>query len=208
MQVSRLPIFVNFAEFRECDLATILQLKTFIAHAPRKVKKHWSFIIGRPADANLIIDNGTATLTSQDITVYSCDLSNGRYDIKIIAPKLKKFVSTDEQAQKLAFYFISNTLGEVNYLNHLASLELLNKDANINDLSGYDQGCTLDSFIEKLKEQGLKLNNDLKSLPDSCFNNYQLARQSKREICSRLDIDHGISCLLGLHYEYIAGDST
>ena len=192
----------------ECDLATILQLKTFIAHAPRKVKKHWSFIIGRPADANLIIDNGTATLTSQDITVYSCDLGNNRYDLKIIAPKIKKFVSTDEQAQKLAFYFISNTLGEVNYLNHLASLELLNKDANINDLSGYDQGCTLDSFILKLKEQGLKLNNDVKSLPDSCFNNFQLARQSKREICSRLDIDHGISCLLGLHYEYIAGDST
>ena len=69
----------------ECDLATILQLKTFIAHAPRKVKKHWSFIIGRPADANLIIDNGTAQLTSQEITVYSCDLGNNRYDLKIIA---------------------------------------------------------------------------------------------------------------------------
>ncbi len=192
----------------DCNLATILQLKTFIAHTPSKAKKHWSFIIGRPADANLIIDNGTATLTSQDFTVYSCDLGNSRYDLKIIAPKIKKFVSSDEQAQKLAFYFISNTLGEINYLNHVAGLEVVNEDANINDLSGYDQGCTLDSFIEKLKEQGLKLNNDVKSLPDSCFNNYQLARQSKREICSRLDIDHGSSCLLGLHYEYIAGDGN
>ena len=192
----------------DCDLATILQLKTFIAHAPSKAKKHWSFIIGRPADANLIIDNGAATLTSQDFTVYSCDLGNSCYDLKVIAPKLKKFVSSDEQAKKLAFYFISNTLGEINYLTHVARLEVLYKDANTNDLSGYDQGCTLDSFIEKLKEQGLKLNNEVKSLPNSCFKHYQQARQFHNEICSRNDIDHGSSCLLGLHYEYISGDST
>ena len=192
----------------ECDLATILQLKTFIAHTPSKVKKHWSFIIGRPADANLIIDNGAATLTSQDFTVYSCDLGNCRYDLKIIAPKIKKFVSSDEQAQKLAFYFISNTLGEINYLNHVAGLEVLNEDANINDLSGYDQSCSIDSFIEKLKEQGLELNNDVKSLTDSCLKHYQQVRLFHDEICSRLDIDHGSSCLLGLHYEYLAGDGN
>ena len=185
-----------------------MQLKAFIAHAPSKAKKHWSFIIGRPADANLIIDNGAATLTSQDFTVYSYDLGNCRYDLKIIAPKLKKFVSTDEQAKKLAFYFISNTLGEINYLNHVAGLEVLNEDANINDLSGYDQSCTLDSFIEKLKEQGLKLNNDVKSLTDSCLKHYQQVRLLHDEICSRLDIDHGSSCLLGLHYEYLAGDGN
>ena len=192
----------------ECDLATILQLKTFIAHTPSKVKKHWSFIIGRPADANLIIDNGAATLTSQDFTVYSCDLGNSRYDLKIIAPKIKKFVSSDEQAQKLAFYFISNTLGEINYLNHVAGLEVLNEDANINDLSGYDQSCSIDSFIEKLKEQGLELNNDVKSLTDSCLKHYQQVRLFHDEICSRLDIDHGSSFLLGLHYEYLAGDGN
>ena len=192
----------------ECDLATILQLKTFIAHTPSKVKKHWSFIIGRPADANLIIDNGAATLTSQDFTVYSYDLGNCRYDLKIIAPKLKKFVSSDEQAQKLAFYFISNTLGEINYLNHVAGLEVLNEDANINDLSGYDQSCSIDSFIEKLKEQGLELNNDVKSLTDSCLKHYQQVRLFHDEICSRLDIDHGSSFLLGLHYEYLAGDGN
>ena len=192
----------------ECDLATILQLKTFIAHTPSKVKKHWSFIIGRPADANLIIDNGAATLTSQDFTVYSYDLGNCRYDLKIIAPKIKKFVSSDEQAQKLAFYFISNTLGEINYLNHVAGLEVLNEDANINDLSGYDQSCSIDSFIEKLKEQGLELNNDVKSLTDSCLKHYQQVRLFHDEICSRLDIDHGSSFLLGLHYEYLAGDGN
>ena len=192
----------------ECDLATILQLKTFIAHTPSKVKKHWSFIIGRPADASLIIDNGAATLTSQDFTVYSYDLGNCRYDLKIIAPKIKKFVSSDEQAQKLAFYFISNTLGEINYLNHVAGLEVLNEDANINDLSGYDQSCSIDSFIEKLKEQGLELNNDVKSLTDSCLKHYQQVRLFHDEICSRLDIDHGSSCLLGLHYEYLAGDGN
>ena len=192
----------------ECDLATILQLKTFIAHTPSKVKKHWSFIIGRPADANLIIDNGAATLTSQDFTVYSYDLGNCRYDLKIIAPKIKKFVSSDEQAQKLAFYFISNTLGEINYLNHVAGLEVLNEDANINDLSGYDQSCSIDSFILKLKEQGLELNNDVKSLTDSCLKHYQQVRLFHDEICSRLDIDHGSSFLLGLHYEYLAGDGN
>ena len=192
----------------ECDLATTLQLKTFIAHVPSKLKKHWSFIIGRPYDANLIIDNGAAKLTSQDFMVYSCDIGNNRYDLKIIAPKLKKLTSTDEQAQKLAFYFIASTLGEVNYLNHIAGLELLNKEANIKDLSDYDQGCTLDSFIEKLKEQGLKLNNDVKLLPDSCLKEYQHATPYGNEMCSRFDIDHGMSSLLGLHVEFLREESS
>ena len=192
----------------ECDLATTLQLKTFIAHVPSKLKKHWSFIIGRPYDANLIIDNGAAKLTSQDFMVYSCDIGNNRYDLKIIAPKLKKLTSTDEQAQKLAFYFIASTLGEVNYLNHIDGLELLNKEANIKDLSGYDQGCTLDSFIEKLKEQGLKLNNDVKLLPDSCLKEYQHATPYGNEMCSRFDIDHGMSSLLGLHVEFLREESS
>ena len=192
----------------ECDLATTLQLKTFIAHVPSKLKKHWSFIIGRPDDANLIIDNGAAKLTSQDFMVYSCDIGNNRYDLKIIAPKLKKLTSTDEQAQKLAFYFIASTLGEVNYLNHIAGLELLNKEANIKDLSDYDQGCTLDSFILKLKEQGLKLNNDVKLLPDSCLKEYQHATPYGNEMCSRFDIDHGMSSLLGLHVEFLREESS
>ena len=192
----------------ECDLATTLQLKTFIAHVPSKLKKHWSFIIGRPYDANLIIDNGAAKLTSQDFMVYSCDIGNNRYDLKIIAPKLKKLTSTDEQAQKLAFYFIASTLGEVNYLNHIAGLELLNKEANIKDLSDYDQGCTLDSFILKLKEQGLKLNNDVKLLPDSCLKEYQHATPYGNEMCSRFDIDHGMSSLLGLHVEFLREESS
>ena len=192
----------------ECDLATTLQLKTFIAHVPSKLKKHWSFIIGRPYDANLIIDNGAAKLTSQDFMVYSCDFGNNRYDLKIIAPKLKKLTSTDEQAQKLAFYFIASTLGEVNYLNHIAGLELLNKEANIKDLSDYDQGCTLDSFILKLKEQGLKLNNDVKLLPDSCLKEYQHATPYGNEMCSRFDIDHGMSSLLGLHVEFLREESS
>ena len=192
----------------ECDLATALQLKTFIAHIPSKLKKHWSFIIGRPDDANLIIDNGAAKLTSQDFMVYSSVIGNSRYDLKIIAPKLKQFASTDEQAQKLAFYYIASTLGEVNYINHIARLELLNKDANINDLSGYDQGCTLDNFILKLKEQGLKLNNDVKLLPDSCFKEYQQGNPFGNEICSRLDIDHGMTSLLGLHIEFIEEESS
>ena len=192
----------------ECDLATTLQLKTFIAHVPSKLKKHWSFIIGRPYDANLIIDNGAAKLTSQDFMVYSCDIGNNRYDLKIIAPKLKQLTSTDEQAQKLAFYFIASTLGEVNYLNHIAGLELLNKEANIKDLSDYDQGCTLDSFIEKLKEQGLKLNNDVKLLPDSCLKEYQHATPYGNEMCSRFDIDHGMSSLLGLHVEFLREESS
>ena len=192
----------------ECDLATTLQLKTFIAHVPSKLKKHWSFIIGRPYDANLIIDNGAAKLTSQDFMVYSYDIGNHRYDLKIIAPKLKKLTSTDEQAQKLAFYFIASTLGEVNYLNHIAGLELLNKDANIKDLSDYDQGCTLDNFILKLKEQGLKLNNDVKLLPDSCLKEYQHATPYGNEICSRFDIDHGMSSLLGLHIEFLKEESS
>ena len=192
----------------ECDLATTLQLKTFIAHVPSKLKKHWSFIIGRPYDANLIIDNGAAKLTSQDFMVYSCDFGNNRYDLKIIAPKLKKLTSTDEQAQKLAFYFIASTLGEVNYLNHIDGLELLNKEANIKDLSGYDQGCTLDSFILKLKEQGLKLNNDVKLLPDSCLKEYQHATPYGNEMCSRFDIDHGMSSLLGLHVEFLREESS
>ena len=192
----------------ECDLATTLQLKTFIAHVPSKLKKHWSFIIGRPDDANLIIDNGAAKLTSQDFMVYSCDIGNNRYDLKIIAPKLKKLTSTDEQAQKLAFYFIASTLGEVNYLNHIAGLELLNKEANIKDLSDYDQGCTLDNFILKLKEQGLKLNNDVKLLPDSCLKEYQHATPYGNEMCSRFDIDHGMSSLLGLHVEFLREESS
>ena len=192
----------------ECDLATTLQLKTFIAHVPSKLKKHWSFIIGRPYDANLIIDNGAAKLTSQDFMVYSCDIGNNRYDLKIIAPKLKKLTSTDEQAQKLAFYFIASTLGEVNYLNHIAGLELLNKEANIKDLSDYDQGCTLDNFILKLKEQGLKLNNDVKLLPDSCLKEYQHATPYGNEMCSRFDIDHGMSSLLGLHVEFLREESS
>ena len=192
----------------ECDLATTLQLKTFIAHVPSKLKKHWSFIIGRPDDANLIIDNGAAKLTSQDFMVYSCDIGNNRYDLKIIAPKLKKLTSTDEQAQKLAFYFIASTLGEVNYLNHIAGLELLNKEANIKDLSDYDQGCTLDNFILKLKEQGLKLNNDVKLLPDSCLKEYQHATPYGNEMCSRFDIDHGMSSLLGLHIEFLREESS
>ncbi len=192
----------------ECDLATTLQLKTFIAHVPSKLKKHWSFIIGRPDDTNLIIDNGAAKLTSQDFMVYSFDIGNNRYDLKIIAPKLKQLTSTDEQAQKLAFYFIASTLGEVNYLNHIAGLELLNKEANIKDLSDYDQGCTLDNFILKLKEQGLKLNNDVKLLPDSCLKEYQHATPYGNEMCSRFDIDHGMSSLLGLHIEFLNEESS
>lgn len=180
----------------------LFELVYFQKHAPQNVLTHWNILVGfQPGYITSHIASDGIEINWDDVAIWLEEKSEERFALYAYCEKLRPMFAEDKsRVRSLLIYFTLNALGEISYMRHVESVDVVEKPKT-------DPSILLSKLHAHLKKRGLQLSTDPQAFLDT-VTDYENEPDEDPNATWRLDVITASTNCMPLIDSYMCVDNT